>query len=224
MFNIQSREIREAERKLKAFASQSLPDVTQRTLNDTAFDAMCVAKANVENNMINRNTWTQRSIRVDKAGRGSIRSQKAFVGSTEAYMEDQEFGGTKEGHSIPTTYSAGQSPSARKRTRVPRKANRTGNIQLAHRRRGSSRAQRNFIAVRSGEKFVYLDLGHRRGLFRITGGKRNPRVNMVQDLTRSSTPIPKNPWLKPAFDESLQRLPAYYADALRSQLRRQGLD
>lgn len=223
MFGIQSQEIRNLERQLNTLARQSMPYVTQRTLNDTAFDAMAAIKANIAGSMTLRNTWTQRSIRVEKSGRGSIASQRAIVGSTADYMVDQEFGGVKRGRSIPTSYSAGQTGS--NRTRVPRKANRITNIALVTRyaSRGRSNKQRNFLAVRSREKFVYMDLGHRRGIFKITGSKKTPKINMVQDLTRSSTPIPKNPTIGPGFNEALTRLPAYYADALRFQLRRQGL-
>lgn len=222
MFNIRTREIRELERTLKDISAKALPYATHHALNEAAFDAMKGTKDNINRKMITRNTWTERSIRVEKAKRGPIANQKAVVGSTADYMEKQEFGGTKRGKSIPTTYSAGQSPTARTRTRVPRKANRTGNIQLAHQRRGRSRKQRNFLAVRSGEKFVYLDLGHRRGIFKITGPKKRPKVNMVQDLTRSRTPIPKTPTLGPAFIAAQDRLPGYYSAALRFQLRRLG--
>lgn len=222
MFNIQTRQIREYERALKELSAKAIPYATHHALNEAAFDAMKGTKDNINDKMITRNTWTERSVRVEKAKRGPVASQKAVVGSTADYMEKQEFGGTKRGKSIPTTYSAGQSPTARTRTRVPRKANRTGNIQLAHQRRGSSRKQRNFLAVRSGEKFVYLDLGHRRGIFRITGSKKKPKINMVQDLSRSRTPIPKTPTLGPAFLAAQDRLPRYYTDALRFQLRRLG--
>lgn len=223
MFGIQTSDIRNLERQLNTLERQSMPYVTRRALNDTAFDAMNVIKANINANMVTRNTWTERSIRVEKSGRGAISSQKAIVGSTADYMEDQEFGGTKQGQSIPTSYSAGQSGNSR--TRVPRKANRITNISLATRyaARGTSNKQRNFLAVRSREKFIYMDLGHCRGIFRVTGSKKTPKINMVQDLTRSSTPIPKNPTIGPGFEEALTRLPAYYADALRFQLDRLGL-
>lgn len=223
MFGIQSTEIKNMERQLKTLARQALPYATQKTLNDTAFDAMKTIKANINAKMVTRNTWTERSIRVEKSGRGAISSQKAIVGSTADYMEAQEFGGTKQGHSIPTSYSAGQSGNSR--TRVPRKANRITNISLATRyaSRGASNKQRNFLAVRSRESFIYMDLGHRRGIFRVTGSKKTPKINMVQDLTRSSTPIPKTPTIGPGFNEALTRLPAYYADALRFQLDRLGL-
>lgn len=222
MFNIRTREIRELERTLKAVSDKALPYATHKALNDAAFDAMKGTKDNINAKMITRNTWTVRSVRVEKAKRGAIANQKAIVGFTEDYMEKQEFGGTKRGKSIPTTYSAGQSPTAQPRTRVPRKANRTGNIQLAHQRKGKTRKQRNFLSVRSGEKFVYLDLGHRRGIFKITGPKKKPKVNMVQDLTRSRTPIPKTPTLGPAFIAAQDRLPGYYLDALTYQLAQLG--
>lgn len=233
MFGVDNRDIRELERDLKTFANRAYPYATRQTLNDTAFQAQRIAREDVRNDMVLRNRFTVQSIQVDQARTLAVSRQAATVGSIADYMEDQEFGATKakkgsEGVAIATSYSAGQGQDAQPRTRLPRKPNKLANIQLQNkRRRGSSRKQRNLIAIKdaaaSGNKFVFLDLGRRKGIFRVTGGKRNPKIRMVHDLSNRSVVIPKNPWLKPAFDESLRMLPAFYADALRFQLRRNGL-
>lgn len=233
MFGVDNRDIRELERDLKTFANRAYPYATRQTLNDTAFQAQRIAREDVRNDMVLRNRFTVQSIQVDQARTLAVSRQAATVGSIADYMEDQEFGATKakkgsEGVAIATSYSAGQGQDAQPRTRLPRKPNKLANIQLQNtRRRGSSRKQRNLIAIKdaaaSGNKFVFLDLGRRKGIFRVTGGKRNPKIRMVHDLSNQSVVIPKNPWLKPAFDESLRMLPAFYADALRFQLRRNGL-
>lgn len=233
MIGVDNRDIRELERDLKTFANRAYPYATRQTLNDTAFQAQRIAREDVRNDMVLRNRFTVQSIQVDQARTLAVSRQAATVGSIADYMEDQEFGATKakkgsEGVAIATSYSAGQGQDAQPRTRLPRKPNKLANIQLQNkRRRGSSRKQRNLIAIKdaaaSGNKFVFLDLGRRKGIFRVTGGKRNPKIRMVHDLSNQSVVIPKNPWLKPAFDESLRMLPAFYADALRFQLRRNGL-
>lgn len=233
MFGVNNSDIRELERDLKTFASRAYPYATRKTINDAAFQAQRIARTDVRNDMVLRNRFTVQSIQVDQARTLAVSRQAATVGSIADYMGDQEFGATKtktgkEGVAIATSYSAGQGQNAEPRTRLPRKPNKLANIQLRNKRRqGSSRKQRNLIAIKQaaegGHKFVFLDLGRRKGIFRVTGGKRNPKIRMVHDLTRQSVVIPKNPWLKPAFDEAARMVPAFYADALRFQARRNGL-
>lgn len=234
MFSIQDDQIKKLERDLKTFANQALPYATRKTLNDTAFQAQKIARADIRRKMITRNNFTMQSIRVNQARSPDVKRQSASVGSTADYMEDQEFGATKvkrgkEGVAIPTAWSAGQGENAQPRTRLPRKPNRMASIQLQKRRKlkGSNRKQQNFVAVKqaaqSGRKYLFMDLGRRKGIFKVTGTQRRPKVKMVHDMTKPSVVIPKNPWLKPAFDESVGMLPAFYADALRFQLRRRGL-
>ena len=180
--------------------------------------------------MINRNRFTVQSIRVNQTRTLNVRQQSAAVGSIADYMETQEFGGIeskqgKEGVAIPTSYSSGESENAQPRKRLPRKVNKMANIQLERRRKkGFSRKQQNLIAIKqaasTGRKFVFLDLGRRQGIFKVTGGKRRPKIKMAHDLTNESVVVPKNPWLKPSFDEAARMVPAFYADALRFQLKR----
>lgn len=233
MFGVDNRGIKKMERDLKTFARQAYPFATRQTVNDAAFQAQKIARVDVQRDMVLRNRFTVQSIQVDQAKTLQITRQEATIGSIADYMEDQEFGavkakGGKEGVAIATSYSAGQGENAQPRTRLPRKPNTMANIQLQRRRKkGSNRKQQNLIAIKqaakSGRKYVFLDLGRRKGIFKVTGGKRRPKIKMVHDMTKESVIIPKNPWLKPAFDESARMLPAFYADALRSQLRRRGL-
>lgn len=233
MFGIDNSDIKKMERDLKTFAKQAYPFATRKTLNDSAFQAQKIARVDVRENMTNRNRFTVQSIQVEQARTLQVSKQAAVVGSTADYMEDQEFGGVKskggkEGVSIATSYSAGQGQSAQPRTRLPRKANKMASISLSKRRKkGSSRKQQNLIAIQqaatTGRKFVFLDLGRRKGIFKVIGGKRRPKIKMVHDMTKQSVVIPKNPWLKPAFDEALRMTPAFYADALRFQLRRRNI-
>ena len=233
MFNVNTRNIKQMESDLKTFARQALPFATRQTVNDAAFQTQKIARADVREDMVNRNRFTVQSIQVDRARTLQVRRQAATVGSIADYMEGQEFGAVKsktgkEGVSIATAYSAGQRQNARPRTRLPRKANKMAQIQLQRRRKGcNSRKQQNLIAIKqaasTGRKYVFLDLGRRKGIFKVVGGKRRPKIKMVHDMTRQSVVIPKNPWLKPAFDETTRMLPAFYADALRFQLRRRNL-
>lgn len=233
MFNVNDRQIKEMERDLKTFARKAYPFATRKTINDAAFQTQQIARADVKRDLTLRNRFTVQSIQVDQARSLQISRQEATVGSIADYMEDQEFGATKakkgkKGVAIATSYSSGEGENAQPRTRLPRKPNKLANIQLQRRRKkGSSRKQQNLVAIKqaaaTGRKYVFLDLGRRQGIFKVTGGKRRPKIKMVHDMTKESVTIPKNPWLKPAFDEASRMLPAFYADALRFQLRRRGL-
>ena len=230
MFKISNPSIKKLERDLETLRKKSIPFATRKTLNDAAFQTQLIARADVGQKMITRNAFTKQSIRVDRARTLNIRRQAARIGSTADYMEDQEFGATKvkkgsEGVAIATSFSSGEGEKSKPRRRLPRKANRMLNITLQRRRKkGSSRKQQNLIAIKqaaaSGRKYVFLDLVRRKGIFKVTGGKRRPKIKMVHDLTKQSVVIPKNPWLKPAVDEVRRMIPAFYADALRFQLRR----
>lgn len=233
MFGVNTRDIKEMERDLKTFAKDAFPFATRKTVNDAAFQTQKIARVDIQRDLTLRNRFTVQSVQVDQARTLQISQQEAIVGSIADYMEDQEFGAVKsksgkEGVAIATSYSAGQGENARLRTRLPRKPNKMANIQLQRRRKkGTSRKQQNLIAIKqaaeTGRKYVFLDLGRTKGIFKVTGGKRRPKIKMVHDMSRQSVVIPKNPWLKPAFDETTRMLPAFYADALRFQLRRRNL-
>lgn len=233
MFSVNSEGIKGLEEDLKAFKLKALPFATKNTVNAAAFAAQKTARVIVKNRMIQRNKFTVRSIQVDQARTLSIPRQAAVVGSTADYMEDQEFGGTKtkggkKGVSIATSYSAGQSDSSRPRRKLPRKPNKLENIRLRHRRsKGKNRRQKNLIAVKqaaaSGNKYVYLDLKRTKGIFRVLGGKRRPRVKMVHNLSKQSVDIPANPWLVPAVIATERKIPKIYKESLEFQLKRHGL-
>lgn len=232
MFDINTKEIKEFERDLKAFAHRAYPFATKNTLNKSAFQAQKLTRGDMDTKMIQRNKFTKQSIQVDQARTLNVNRQAATVGSIADYMEDQEFGTVKrkqgkEGIAIATGYAAGQE-GQEPRLRLPRKANKMMNIQLQRqRKRGSNRKQQNIIAIRqaatSGRKYVFLDLGRSKGIFKVIGGRRRPKIKMVHDMSRDSVVIPRNPWLKPVVDDVRVMMPGFYRDALVFQLKRQGL-
>lgn len=233
MFTLDVDNIERYEWELKTFRKRAYPFATKQTINRAAFHAQKRSREHIDKNMVQRNRFTKQSIRVNQAKGLNVRTQEASVGSTAAYMEDQEFGGIrrangKQGVPIATSYSAGQGQGAQPRTRLPKRVNKLAAIQL---KKGSkkprTRKQANLVAIKqaaaTGRKFVYLDLDRRKGIFRVVGGKRNPRIRMVHDLTRKSVRIPANPWLKPSVDKTQAVIPQFYVDSLRFQLRKQGL-
>lgn len=232
MFKINDKQIIEYEKDLKAFAASAYPFATKNTLNQAAFHAQKLAKRDIQVKMVLRNKFTLQSIRVDQAKTLVVRNQEAAVGSTLKYMVDQEFGATKakkgsKGVVIPTGFSAGQE-GQQPRTRLPRAKNKMRNIKLRRSSKtGQSRKQRNLIAIKEaaagGRKYVYLNLSKSEGIFKVTGGKRRPKIKMVHDMSRDSVRIPSNPWLKPAVDTTEIMMPEFYHKSLIFQLKRQGL-
>ena len=240
MFKIDDKQIIEFEKDLQTFAHKALPFATKNTLNQAVFHAQKLAKKDVQIKMVLRNKFTQQSIRVDQARGLNIRQQEAVVGSIADYMEDQEFGTTKtktgkQGIPIPTSYSAGQE-GQQPRIRLPRKPNKIENIQFRGRRsKSKSKRQRILFAVqnavRSGNRYTYLDLGKRQGIFKVVGGRKGfkrgwpsgAKLKMVHDLSRSSLTIPKNPWLKPVVDTTVILIPKFYKKSLVFQLKRHNL-
>lgn len=223
-------------RELKRYAGQleklnkrGVPYAMRDTVNRAAFETRKRGISNLQDGMTLRNRWTVGSVRVNKARSLDPRRMEAETGSLEKYLYTQEFGGTKikrgkEGVAIPTGYSAGQQ-GQKPRTRLPRGKNKLRAIQLNNKRiKAKNRRQRNFLAIKQaaegGNKFIFMDLGRTQGLFRVTGGKRKPRVKMVYDLSRQSVKIPARPWLTPATNRTVPEMPGFYRSALRFQLKR----
>lgn len=232
MFSINTRDIKEMEGDLKAFAHKAFPFATRNTINSAAFNAQREARSGVSDSLTLRNRFTVQSIQVEQSRTLQVSRQSATVGSIADYMEDQEFGGTKtkkgkRGVAITTGYAAGQE-GKQPRSRLARRPNAIANIMLQKKRRkGKTRKQRNLIAVKaaaeSSQKYVYMDLGRRQGIFKVIGGKRRPRVKMVHDLSRQSVRIPAKPWLNPAVISTEKIIPELYRKSLEFQVRRQNL-
>jgi hypothetical protein len=239
MFKINDKQVINFERDLKAFAHRAFPFATKNTLNQAAFHAQKLAKRDVQVKMILRNKFTLQSIRVDQAKSLVVRDQESAMGSTLDYMVDQEFGAMKfkkgsKGVVIPTGFSAGQE-GQQPRTRLPRARNKMKNIKLSKRRTAKNQKQSMIFAVQdavtSGDKYVFIDLGKRQGIFKVVGGDKNfkrgwpdgAKIKMVHDMSRDSVRIPRNPWLKPAVDTTVVKMPEFYRSSLVFQLKKQGL-
>lgn len=179
-------------------ARRGVPHASRNALNAVAFAAREQWQRELQFAMTLRNDWTRRSIQVTKAKGTDVASMESKVGSAAGYMEVQEHGGTerkkhKHGVAIPTGVASGEGRGARPRKRLVRAPNRLPKIQLTP-RIGDNQKQRNAIAIgaalRAGRKHVFLELEKRKGIFRLSGGKRKPRVDLVWDLTRPSVRIP----------------------------------
>jgi len=78
-------------------------------------------------------------------------------------------------------------------------------------------------AAQSGRKYVFMDLGRRKGIFKVIGGKRRPRIKMVWSMENKSVVVPANPMLGPAVDQTRKLMPEMYRKSLVFQLKRNNL-
>lgn len=230
MLDIKTRELRRMEKDLELFNARALPYATRQTVNQLAWTTRRAWQGEIRERLVTRNKWTEQSVRVQQTRSLEIRRQESRTGSTADYMERQEYGGTvthdgSEGHPIATSYASGEGMASQPRRRLPRKPNKLRNIHLSKaRQRVRSQKQRNLLAVKeaaqSGRPYVWLDLGRRQGIFRVTGGRRNPNVRMVWDMSRKSVRTPRTPTLEPALQTVGPKMDVLYRKALRFQLKR----
>ena len=233
MFDVRTEKLKQLESDLKTFKDRAYPFATRNTLNRLAFDARGSAQRNIRRNMTTRNKFTIGSVQVEQTRTLNVSRQMSIVGSTQGYMEVQEFGGIerkkgKHGVAIPTTTASGEGRSVAPRKKLPRAANRMQRIKLGNKNiKAKNRKQALFLQVKqaidSGKKYVFLDTQRRQGIYRIKGRGSRAQIDMVHDLTREIVRIPRNPWLAPAVKRTEQRMPSIHIKSLQFQLKHHGL-
>lgn len=227
---VDSHEIEKFARDLDKMAKRAIPHAMRNSLNRSAFAGRKIWKKEIKSTFVTRNTWTERSIRVDKARGTNLTRMESVLGSVADYMGKQERGGRVSGRgktkSIPTSFAAGQM-GAIPRTRLVRGAHKVGRIRLGRKPRGGTRRQRNAIGIKQaaaqGRKFVFLELPTSRGLFKLTGGKRKPSIKMVWSLSQSSVQLKPEPTLKRTLKRMDRVIPKIHMGAIKEQIKRNGL-
>jgi len=234
MLKINDDQIKQLESDLKTFAARAFPFSVKSVLNSAAFDSRKIAQDFIKGRFIERNTFTRRSVQVDQVKGLTVRRMASVVGSIADYMEDQEFGTVnvkkgKHGVPIPTSAAAGQK-GAKVRTKLVKRPNRMASIKLRGvSARAKTRRQKNRILVQQAaqaggrNRFIFLDLGRRAGIYKVTGGKRKPKLTKMWDLSKGAVVIPSTPWLLPSVNLARAALPRRYLKALQFQAKRAGL-
>lgn len=234
MVRVDLRQVRKFERDLAFMVPNALPVATRFTLNGMARKTQTVGRKIVKRNMILRNARTRQSIQFRSTKSLDIDRQVTRAGSTVDYMRVQEEGGVKvsggkHGTPLTTTYASGEGRGKQVRRRLATKKRRLLNVTLRRRgrKRGRGRKQKNLIAVRraakGGRKDIFMNLGRRKGIFRIVGKGERIKVQMLHDLTKKTVRIPRSPWLGPAERFARKLGPEMFRDALEFQVRRHGL-
>lgn len=211
-------------RDLQRFRAKALPFAMRRTLNDTAFAARKLWVAEIQRTLTTRNTFTERSLRVERATGRNITGMRAVLGSTASYMGDREVDSRTTEGPVPTTVASGEGRSGKPRRKLVRRPNRIGAIALPDKVRRGSRKQRTAVtiatAARKGHRYVFLELERRKGFFRLTGGMRRPKLDLLWDTRQKSHRVKAHPTLGPALQRVMRLLPDIQRKALLDELRR----
>jgi hypothetical protein len=211
------------EKQLGKFAKTAVPFGVRNALNMMAFEGRKLWQGEMRSEFILRNTWTTRRILVVKASGLNVASMKSVIGSPDEYMEKQEHGGITLG-SVPTKVASGEGEGAGPRRKLVRGPNKLSAIQLTARSRKGSRKRSNAAAVRmavaAGKRFVFLQLGKSKGLFKLKGGGKRPQVRMVWNTTKKRHVVRARPTLGPAVKTIALRADRIMVDAMVQQLKR----
>ena len=232
MFVIDDKDVKKYEMQLKTLRFKAFPFATKQTMNASAFSARSHSQQNLKKDFILRNKFSISSIRVKKTNTLKISQQEALTGTIAPFLATQEFGGTKakkgkHGVPIPTSFSSNEGERTIPRKKLPTRPNKLSNINLKNKRSRGTRKQANLIKVKeaaqSSNKIVFLETDQMTGIYKITGGKRNPKPKLLYSLKEKSIKIPQNRWLLPSVERTKTEMPTIYKKALIFQLKRHQL-
>jgi hypothetical protein len=218
---------------LARFKKTALPYAARDALNGCAFELRKEWQSQIRTTFTNRNNFTERSIRVEKASGNNLKTMQSRAGSVAAYMGDQEAGATVRGSgkhkAIPGPVAAGQKSGGR-RTKLVTSGKRLGAIhikspKLAKYGRRRQNAVVLAIAIRKHEKHALLNRakGGGRGIFEVKGLKRKAKVKLLYDVSKSSVKVKPEPTMRRAVNASGYRFERAIYNALLTQLRRNRL-
>lgn len=223
MFKVEMKGMDKLLKDLETMRKTAVPYAARNALNTAAFEARKLWQGEIRRAFTTRNTWTERTIIVEKARGTDLGRMQSVVGSTEEYMRKQEFGGMSRG-SVPTSVASGEGRGHPPRKKLVKAGNKLARIALGQRYRRGERKQRNAVALhlaaKTGKKFVFLDLGRRKGVFKLGGPKRNPRIDMLWDTTSKVHTVRATPTLQPALRKLERKLPSIMTSAVIEQMKR----
>jgi len=230
MISLESKQLKKLEVTLELLAKDGFPKATRDTLNMTAANARKSARRLISEKMTIRGSKNNNpalfGVQFEQTQSLNPANQVSKVGHIAKFWPTQEFGGLvikkgQDGVPIPTSAASNQRGAA-VRTRMVSKRNKLGNIKLSRDAiRAKTRQQRNAILIaqarkRGNPKEVFLDLGKRKGIFRV---QRNAIV-MIYDLTRNAVWVPARPAIIPAAERQAAFIPENFERALRFQIKR----
>jgi hypothetical protein len=219
------------QRELEQLARRGVPYAARETLNGLAFEGRKIWQGEMRATLTLRNAFTERRALVERATGTRMSDMQASLGHTEDYMRRLEAGigerARRGGLAIPTEAAAGQAkgslPAGRKRAVRPSLVIRVlGKVKRQAkslpRKVRNARAVRD--AIRNGSRLAYLELDRRRGIYKIMGGRKRPKIRKLYDLSRRAVPLPRIPTLQRTLALTLQHGPRIGLAAIQKQLDR----
>lgn len=222
-FRIDTRQLRRFERDLHNLNKRGLPHATRSATNTLAFNARKEWQREIADVHQLRNKHAVWSIRVEKATGTSIRRQRSKVGSVADYMGIQQTGGTLTPRGEAKAIPVDSARIGKSNKRLVSRPNQAQRIKLYARRSGSE-SRRNADQIykakrKGGHRFALIEKHGRKGIFKVKGGKRKTKLELIQDLTHRSARIAPHPTMQPAVLRTMKRRHKVYAKALLYQLR-----
>jgi len=225
--NFDVSKIDQFERKtLEKVKAHAFPLAVKNTLNTLAFQAMKKSRATIQEDFINRNTFTERSVRVEKTNTLKMADMAAKVGSIAPYMDELEEGATKtsrgkHGLRIPAGASANQNQFY-PRMGIIKKKYRRGQLKIANERgriRAQDRGQFIFMSIRVASlrgqsPYVFLPFaGKRAGLYKVVPTGSAPPTRYKRGKKSFSR---KFKWGRPRGKPGMEKLVLIHSFARRS--------
>lgn len=215
------------EKKLDAISKGGAKYAMARALTATAFKAREFSQKTIADDFINRNKWTRGSIAYRPAKKLKLESS---TGSTEKYMETQEFGGIERakhgGVVVPHANASGETTSPRQK--LVKKVHKMKNIKFPEKRKGKVRKVTNYaravMAAREGYKHVYMS--RTEGIKSISKVRKKKgkvisfELTKIHDLSNKSIKIKKHGWLIPASIKANEYTPRLYKKFLLEELQK----
>ncbi len=235
MVNVTLKGLDEMQRQLEAIAKRSVPFAAREVVNTLAFEGRKIWQQEMASSLTLRNRFTERRALVEKARTLRIDAMEAVLGHTEPYMANLEHGkperAAKRWRPIPTEVAAGQAKRSlaggrKKAVRRPNIIKTLGTLKtkgFKGRGRKAQNARAVQQAVKSGKRLALLDMGRRKGIYRVTGKGKRAKIWKLYDLSRRVTRVPKTPTLQRTLKKTLALAPRVAFDALSKQLKRAGV-
>lgn len=227
---IDTKDFGKLSRDLKKYRETALPHAVRDALNGCAFELQRSWREEIGQSFVTRTPFTERSVLVDKAKGGSIRSMQAVTGSRAPYMGDQEEGAVIRGkgkHKAVPAAVAGGAAGPGVRPKVVLGRFRLGGIKVRDPKVGRfGRRQRNAIALetaaRTGNRFALLSKGKGgRAIFEVRRvGRRQFKTRLIWNLDRGSVVVKPEPTMHRSADHNAGAFRKITERALLNQLKR----
>jgi hypothetical protein len=244
--HIDRRGLEQLENNLDKFGEFALPRAVVNTLNRAAFYNREVAVRVTKGTFTLRNTFTTRSIQVNKAvSHRKIARIYSEMGSTQDYMAKQEEGFQEKasgphGIAIPTAAAADQ--QGQERTRPIRRKNYLANIRINKvgirmRSNNSVKATRKQLmwlvreAVNSSRRTFFFNSPYDKdlqGFYRVQGGRKTKRgwpigakVRKIYNVEKQVTITRPHTWMSSAIRKfTVAKITQFYHEELEKSMAR----